>query len=107
MQILEFGVISSISRKFFRFFTELATPIDLILFTLVLYCSPVGFDRSHCYHATILNLAIFSGFRDARTRETSDIWEKLLFWHLFILVSLHGNQLAFFEIPKKFFSEPV
>ena len=43
----------------------------------------------------------------SRTRGRSDIWEKFLFWHLFIWVSLHGNRSAFFEIPKKFVSEAV
>ena len=45
---------------FFGFFSKpvSVTPIDLILFKLVLYCSPVGFDRSHRYPTTILNLAI-------------------------------------------------
>ena len=44
------------------FFSNLVTAIDLILFSLVLYFSPVGFDRAHDYPATILNLKVFLYF---------------------------------------------
>ena len=50
--------------SFFGFLLKLVTPIDLNLFTLVLYCSPLGFDRSHDYPATILNLTILTIFLD-------------------------------------------
>ena len=45
--------------QFFGIFSKLVTPIDLILFTLVLYFSPVSFDRSYQYPAIILNFTIF------------------------------------------------
>ena len=67
-------------------------------------------DKQMSEKNLFLNIAPFdhfSGLRGARTRGRSNIWEKFLFWHLFILVSLHGIHLAFFEIPKKFFSELV
>ena len=53
---------TSISGCFFGFSTNLVTLIDLILFTLVLYFSPVVFDRSHDYPATTLNLTVILYF---------------------------------------------
>ena len=67
---------TSISGCFFGFSTNLVTLIDLILFTLVLYFSPVVFDRSHDYPATTLNLTVFLYFcifGGSRTKGRSDI----------------------------------
>ena len=62
MLVSAFWVTSCISGQFFGFFSNLVTPIDLILFPLVLCFSPVGFDGSHHYPATILDLTVFLYF---------------------------------------------
>ena len=59
---------TSISGCFFGFSTNLVILIDLILFTLVLYFSPVVFDRSHDYPATTLNLTVFLYFWEVQNQ---------------------------------------
>ena len=75
MLVSAYWVVSCISGWFFGFFLNLVAPIDLNLFPLVLYFSPVGFDRSHDYPATIMIMTVFLyfGISGSRTKGKSDI----------------------------------